>query len=194
MILPSRLNDTASALRTEICGIYLREGVRAYGLYGINQLQHALQAADHAERMGLPPAMILACLLHDVGHMIHHLGEAPAEDGVDDRHEELGAKWVADRLPRSISEPIRLHVSAKRYLCKAEPGYFESLAKDSVISLHLQGGPMSSDEIADFVARPYAEAAVLLRRIDELAKDQAARTRSLEEFLDAYLEPGLATG
>lgn len=191
MILASGLTANEDGLKQEICAIYLREGVKAYGLYGINQLQHALQSADRAERMGLPPAMILACLLHDVGHMIHHLGEAPAEDGVDDRHEELGAMWVASRMPQTISEPIRLHVSAKRYLCKTEPGYLESLAKDSVISLHLQGGPMTGYEITDFLAKPYAEAAVLLRRIDELAKDRDATTKTLEEYLDAYLEPGL---
>jgi predicted HD phosphohydrolase len=183
---------TAGDLRAEIGAIYLQNGERAYGLYGLNQLQHALQSADRAERMGMPPAMIIACLLHDVGHMIHHLGEAPAEDGVDDRHEELGARWTAERFPPAVSEPIRLHVAAKRYLCSSEPGYIGLLAKDSLISLELQGGLMSEAEITSFLAMPYAVDAVELRRIDELAKDKHAQTRTLYAYLDAYLEPALA--
>lgn len=190
----SGLSAAASALRAEISGIYLGEGEKAYGLYELNQLQHALQSADHAERQGLGPAMIIACLLHDVGHMVHDLGEAPAEEGIDDKHEELGAEWAAARFPLAVSEPIRLHVAAKRYLCTAEPGYFDTLSRDSLISLELQGGRMTEAEMTAFLATPHADHAILLRRIDELAKDKHARTKSLEAYLDAYLEPALATG
>lgn len=176
------------ALIDEIRKVYLREGHHAYGLYHLNQLQHALQSAARAEAQDLGPAMIMAALLHDIGHMVHDLGHAPAEEGVDDRHEELGANWAAARFPPAVSEPIRLHVAAKRYLCAVEPGYEAALSKDSVISLRLQGGPMNLEEQSAFLSTPYAHNALALRRIDELAKDPHAITPTLEQFLDTYLE------
>ena len=134
-------------LRQELLDIFVGRATRRYGLSAINQLQHALQAAALAEADGAPPATVLASLLHDVGHMIHHLGEDPAARGVDDVHEELGARWLAERFGPEVSEPVRLHVAAKRYLCAVESDYFGKLSPDSVRSLGLQGGPMSADEV-----------------------------------------------
>lgn len=178
---------SAEVLRDEILDIYLGNARRPYGLYGINQLQHALQSAAHAEAQELPSSLVIACLLHDVGHMIHDLGEAPAEEGVDDLHEALGADWAAARFPLAVSEPIRLHVAAKRYLCSVEPGYMDDLSKDSRISLALQGGVMDDAEQLAFLNEPFADQAIALRRIDELAKDKNAETDSLEAFLDRHL-------
>jgi len=182
---------SAEVLLNEIRDIYLGSARRPYGLYGINQLQHALQSAAHAEAQALPSSLVIACLLHDVGHMIHDLGEAPAEEGVDDLHEVLGAEWAAARLPLSISEPIRLHVAAKRYLCSVEPGYQEGLSKDSLISLALQGGAMDSAEQLAFLHEPFADQAISLRRIDELAKDKNAVTDSLDAFLERHIRAAL---
>src|SRR5215813_14208584 len=116
-----------SDLRQELLSVYAGRATRRYGLSAINQLQHALQAAAHAERDGCTPATVLASLLHDVGHMIHGLGEDPAGRGIDDVHEELGAKWLGERFGPEVCEPVRLHVSAKRYLCTVESDYFGKL-------------------------------------------------------------------
>lgn len=183
---------TLPNLADEISDIYLGRAGRPYGLYGINQLQHALQSAMHAERAGLSSAMVMACLLHDVGHMIHGLGEAPAEKGVDDRHEALGADWLARRFPEAVFEPVRLHVQAKRYLCAAEPEYERALASDSRLSLALQGGALSREQQAQFLQTPFADQAIRLRRIDELAKDKNAVTPDLTAFLDRHLEAALS--
>src|SRR5678816_4627973 len=159
-----------SDLRQELLEIFAGRATRRYGLSDVNQLQHALQAAALAEADGAPPATVLASLLHDVGHMIHDLGEDPASRGVDDMHEQLGAEWLACRFGPEVSEPVRLHVAAKRYLCTIEPDYFGKLSPDSVRSLGLQGGPMSADELAAFRAHPQHAEAVRLRRFDEAAK------------------------
>ena len=154
-----------------------------YGLSAINQRQHALQAALLAEQAGLGDAMIAACLLHDIGHMVHDLGENPAEQGVDDLHEERGHAFLESMFGPEVTEPVRLHVAAKRYLCATEADYFAKLSKDSVLSLSLQGGPMSLDEVAAFDALPQAEAAVQLRRFDEQAKVKGLTTPPVTHFM-----------
>ena len=170
-------------LRQELLDIFVGRATRRYGLSEINQLQHALQAAALAESEGAPPATVLASLLHDVGHMIHRLGEDPAARGVDDMHEELGARWLTERFGAEVSEPVRLHVAAKRYLCAVEADYFGKLSPDSVRSLELQGGPMSAEEIEAFRRNPLHAEAVRLRRYDEAAKDPRAQTPDFDHFL-----------
>src|SRR4029079_17334869 len=170
-------------LRQELLEIFVGRATRRYGLSAINQLQHALQAAALAEADDAPPATVLASLLHDVGHMIHHRGEDPAARGLDDVHEELGARWLAERFGPEVSEPVRLHVAAKRYLCAVEPDYFGKLSPDSVRSLAVQGGPMSPAEIAGFRRNAMHGEAVRLRRYDEAAKDPSARTPDFDHFL-----------
>jgi phosphonate degradation associated HDIG domain protein len=170
-------------LRQQLLDVYAGRATRRYGLSAISQLQHALQSAQHAETEGCTPATVLASLLHDVGHMIHELGEDPAGRGVDDVHEELGARWLAKHFIPDVVEPVRLHVAAKRYLCATESDYFGKLAPDSVRSLELQGGLMSADEIVAFRALPFSAEAVRLRRYDEAAKDPQAATAGFDHFL-----------
>jgi [1-hydroxy-2-(trimethylamino)ethyl]phosphonate dioxygenase len=170
-------------LRQELLDIFVGRATRRYGLSEINQLQHALQSAALAEADDAPPATVLASLLHDVGHMVHDLGEDPAARGVDDRHETLGAAWLAERFGPEVSEPVWLHVAAKRFLCATEPDYFGRLSPDSVRSLALQGGPMSVEEVVAFRTGPLCDEAVRLRRYDEAAKDPHARTPDFDYFL-----------
>ena len=171
----------------------LFEGARGrlYGGEQLTQLAHALQCAAAAEREGAPASLIVAALLHDLGHLVHDLGPRPAARGIDDKHEEGGAKWLRRRFGPAVSEPVRLHVAAKRYLCAVEPGYFESLSPASVRSLELQGGRFDAAGAADFIARPHAEEAVRLRRWDEAAKVQGRATPDLAHFrpyVEACLE------
>ena len=170
-------------LRQELLEIFVGRATRRYGLSEVNQLQHALQCAAHAEADGAPPATVLAALLHDVGHMIHTLGENPAGRGIDDVHEQLGADWLAERFGPEVTEPVRLHVAAKRYLCTVESDYFGKLAPDSVRSLELQGGLMSAGEVEAFRANPLHGEAVRLRRFDEAAKDPRAATPAFDHYL-----------
>lgn len=154
-----------------------------YGLHEITERQHALQSAWLAERHDCPDSLIAASLLHDVGHMIHDLGDDPAAAGIDDLHEERGHAFLAQWFGPEVAEPVRLHVAAKRYLCGAEADYFGKLSPDSVSSLTLQGGPMSPSEQAEFLALPFARDAVRLRRFDEQAKVKNLETPPVRHFL-----------
>jgi predicted HD phosphohydrolase len=136
-----------------------------------------------AEQAGCDSALVTAALLHDIGHMVHNLGEDPASEGVDDQHEALGSVFLERWFGSAVTEPVRLHVSAKRYLCATEAGYFGRLSPDSVRSLELQGGPMSLAEVADFQALPHYNAAVRLRRFDEEAKVKGLKVPGVDHFL-----------
>jgi gamma-butyrobetaine dioxygenase len=144
--------------------------------------QHLLQAAALAEAAAAPPALVGAALLHDVGHL---RGADPLADearlsgrdlmaGTDNDHGDRGARWLARWFPPALTEPVRLHVAAKRYLCAAEPGYFATLSQASVYTLSVQGGPMSEAEARVFEATPFAGDAIAVRRWDDLAKDPDA--------------------
>ena len=139
-----------SDIRGELLDIYNQRAIGRYGLSAVSQQQHALQSAALAETQGEPAALIVVALLHDIGHMVHDLGEEAAKSGIDDLHEELGAQWLATRFGRHVTEPVRLHVPAKRYLCAVDMSYFGKLSPDSVRSLALQGGPMSREEVQSF--------------------------------------------
>jgi phosphonate degradation associated HDIG domain protein len=166
----------------ELAAIIDGKGHGQYGLADINQRQHALQAAWLAEGEGAGAALITAALLHDIGHMVHDLGQNPAEAGIDDRHEELGHDWLVGWFGPEVTEPVRLHVAAKRYLCAVDPSYFGKLSPDSVLSLSLQGGPMSAAEVAAFEALGEHQAAVRLRRWDEAAKVKGLETPGFAHF------------
>jgi phosphonate degradation associated HDIG domain protein len=166
----------------ELADIIDGRGHGQYGLAAINQRQHALQAAWLAEREAAGPALVTAALLHDIGHMVHELGQDPAAAGIDDRHEALGHDWLVRWFGPAVTEPVRLHVAAKRYLCAVDPTYFGQLSPDSVRSLALQGGPMSAEEVAAFAALPESAAAVRLRRWDEAAKVKGLETPGFDHF------------
>jgi [1-hydroxy-2-(trimethylamino)ethyl]phosphonate dioxygenase len=159
-----------------------RAGAAQYGNERVTQLDHALQCAQQAEAAGAPPALIGAALLHDIGHLVHKFGEDAAVRGIDDRHERLGSKLLAKWFVPELSEPVALHVDAKRYLCATEPSYNAMLSPGSVRSLALQGGAYDTAGAAAFRARPYAEDAVRVRRWDEAAKVLGRPTPDLEHF------------
>lgn len=182
------------SIREDLLEIYGRRAAKRYGLSDVTQLQHALQAATNAEAAGESPAIIVASLLHDVGHMIHDLGEDFLERGVDDTHEDRGASWLARRFGPAVSEPVRLHVPAKRYLCTVE-NHYEKLAKDSRRSLELQGGRMTIEEVEAYRRETFGDAAIRLRRYCDAAKNPTAKTPPFEHFLsyaEALAESGAA--
>ena len=137
----------------------------------VTEREHALQAAHLAELAGASPNLVAAALLHDIGHLLHGLGEQVAETGVDAKHEDVGAHWLHGRFPEEVVDCVRLHVDSKRYLTAVEPAYLEGLSEASKASLRLQGGPFTREEVTAFEAcEPHFRAALRVRRWDDKAK------------------------
>jgi phosphonate degradation associated HDIG domain protein len=172
-------NDIVGDIRE----LFERNGGSLYGGEDVTQLEHALQAAMLAEAEGASASLIAAALLHDIGHLLHDLPEDAPDDGVDDVHEELAHQWLSAHFGPDVTEPIRLHVDAKRYLCAVKPGYRESLSAASLQSLELQGGVFSGEEAAEFESRPFFDEGIRLRKWDDLAKVVGLVTPTLDHFL-----------
>jgi len=147
---------------------------------GLSPLNHALQCAALAERDNAPSALVAAALLHDLGHLLVH--QARATRTGDNFHQFVALPFLRGLMPDAVLEPIRLHVDAKRFLCRREPGYADGLSRACLASLEVQGGPFTREQAIAFEARPFAMDAVKLRRWDDLAKDPTVRTATLERY------------
>jgi Predicted HD phosphohydrolase len=87
-------------------------------------------------------------------------------------HEVKGANFLAQWFGKEVTEPVRLHVVAKRFLTGNDPAYYDTLSPASKHSLELQGGPMTADAQRQFLEIPFAREAIQLRRWDDQAKEQ----------------------
>jgi phosphonate degradation associated HDIG domain protein len=163
--------------------LFETKGDKLYG-ESINQIEHALQCAQLAEDSGAEQSLIIAALLHDVGHLQHKDSISAFQQGIDDAHELIGAKYLESRFGQEVSEPVKLHVDAKRYLCSIDTGYWDLLSTQSKQTLEIQGGPMNESEAQRFAENPYAEAAVCLRKWDDIGKQPNKKTQPLSHFLE----------
>jgi len=173
---------TMMNVNDEIIRIFQIKGGGAYFGEPVSQLEHALQAAWHAERENAPGWLVVAALLHDIGHLLHDMPEQVADLGIDARHEDLGQAWLAQSFGPEITAPVRMHVAAKRYLCATDPEYLGRLSPASAQSLELQGGPFTEAEAREFEQQPFAREAVRLRRWDDLAKVPGMPVPGLDHY------------
>lgn len=151
----------------------------------VTQESHAVQAAWLAERAGEQSEVILAALLHDIGHLLLQEEEVDELHSPRDHvHEVLGANYLSDFYTDAVVQPVALHVEAKRWLCATDASYMSMLSPASARSLELQGGPFTDTEIQEFQSNMYWETAVSLRKWDDLAKDSSFSGHSITHYQD----------
>ena len=161
---------------------YAQQGGGQYGGEAVSQLAHALQSAWFAEQDGAAEAVVIAALLHDVGHLVAGQQDDDLAQGIDDRHEAVGVSVLKPWFDESVLAPVALHVAAKRYLCTVQADYLAALSVASRQSLALQGGPMNPQEAARFATNPHAAAAIALRTYDDRAKVPNLATPTLAHY------------
>lgn len=175
----------------QIVDAFKKYGDELYdGGEAVTQTQHAFQTAYFVEQDGGPDTLVAAALVHDFGHVMHDMPMDLVSRHVDGKHEEVGAAFLSRYFVPAVTEPGRLHVAAKRYLCATDPAYFGLLSPVSVRSLELQGGPFTPEEVRAFEANPFYKDAVRLRRCDEKGKVPDLNTPDLAYYC-RFLKLGL---
>ncbi|MEP4198633.1 MAG: HD domain-containing protein [Aliishimia sp.] len=178
-----------------LADIFERRGQEEYLGEPVTMAQHMLQGATFAENKGLSENIIVAALLHDIGHFTSEFGTYAPDDVQDRFHEDAGAQVLETFFPPLVIDCVRHHVAAKRYLCATRPDYFDRLSAASVHSLNLQGGPMSADEVANFARNPNLDDILQVRFLDEAGKEPDMHTPAFAHFapmmqrvVDRYME------
>jgi len=165
-----------------LADIFERRGGEEYLGEPVTMAQHMLQGATFAEQDGQREDVIVAALLHDIGHFTSEFGTYSPDDTHDKHHEDAGADVLADFFPTIVTDCVRYHVAAKRYLCATNPTYFDRLSAASVHSLNLQGGPMSKDEAKAFAQNPNLSDIIQVRYFDEAGKEPDMQTPDFAHF------------
>ena len=173
---------TPSSIVEFIGDIFERCGDAEYLGEQVTMAQHMLQGATIAEKNKMDEDIIVAALLHDIGHFTSEFGTFSMDDTEDRFHEEEGAKILEEFFPSLITDCVRYHVAAKRYLCATRPAYFNRLSEASIHSLNLQGGPMSDEDANAFAQNPNLEKIIQVRYLDEAAKDPSMETPDYWHF------------
>lgn len=150
--------------------IFERRGADSYLGEQVTMSEHMLQGAKLAEDAGGGDLMVTAALLHDIGHYTNEFPDDALEKGVDNHHDKAGAAVLAAFFPTVVTDCVRYHVAAKRFLCATDSGYFDRLSPASVHTLNLQGGPMNKQEVAAFSENPNLEAIIQVRIWDDEGK------------------------
>lgn len=162
--------------------IFDRRGSEEYLGEPVTMGQHMLQGAAIAEANGQSEEIIVGALLHDIGHFTSEFGTFTMNDTEDRHHEEAGAEVLERFLPSVITDCVRCHVAAKRYLCATRPEYFRRLSEASIHSLNLQGGPMSAAEAAEFETNPNLDQIIAVRYLDDAGKRPDMETPDFWHF------------
>lgn len=149
----------------------------------VDLLSHSLQCAQLAEWAHADAELVAAAFLHDLGHLLPPFDAALPREG----HERRVLPWLTPHLGEAVTEPIRLHVRAKRYLVGFDRRYLDALSPAALHGLSRQGGPMSAQELRRFEREPFAPEAIRLRVWDDLAQHPGKATPSLGHYL-ALLE------
>ena len=149
----------------------------------VTMTEHMIQTAMLAEENHSAESLICACLLHDYGHFIIEDPNQLVSKLVDGKHEDIGFNFLKNYFKPEVVEPIKLHVQAKRYLCRKK-SYWNALSNASKVSLKLQGDVMSNDEAKKFESLKFHNSAILLRKYDDEGKIPNTKMKKIEEYRD----------
>ena len=147
----------------------------------VTMSEHMIQTAMLAEKAKCNDDLICSCLLHDYGHFILENPDELVKENLDGKHEDIGYEYLKKIFKKEITEPIKYHVLAKRYLAK-DKKYFDLLSEASKTSLRLQGGILNDKECNKFEAQEYFKPSILLRKFDEAAKRTDLQMKSIHDY------------
>ncbi|MDZ4709382.1 MAG: HDIG domain-containing protein [Saprospiraceae bacterium] len=176
----------------ELFKLLQSRGSENYFSEPVTQLEHALQTAHFARNHTDNPLVIIAALLHDIGHLIEPSPAAAHPELGNQDHDYLGAAYLKTLgFRKEVTYLVANHVKAKRYLVTTDPKYRANLSEASKQTLVLQGGSMWPDEVSRFESEPEIDLMILIRICDEMAKVPGLTVHTLEYYrpmIETYLE------
>lgn len=162
--------------------IFERRGADSYLGEEVTMAEHMLQGALLAGEGGARDELVAAALLHDIGHYTNEFPDDALAQGIDNHHDEAGAAVLEPFFPAIVTDCVRHHVAAKRYLCATDPEYFARLSPASVHTLNLQGGPMTNQEVLEFRKNPNLDGIIQVRIWDDEGKEPGKRTPAFVHY------------
>ena len=142
----------------EITRLLKVRGDHRSALQPVSPLEHALQCAQLAEQAMASDELIVAALLHDLGHLLRSdQGQRPGHSHpADELHPAIAVSFLRGLLPESVLAPIRLQFDARRHVRAGHPG---------------------------FLHQPYATDAIRLSQWDDLAHVPGLPTPPLNAYI-----------
>ncbi len=162
-----------------IVGLLVKRGVAWVNDDAVSALDHALQCAALARRAGAGDEVVLAALLHDVGHLISDAEESPLT-----HHGKWAARFLQPFVPPRVAWLVEHHVVAKRYLCTVDHAYAERLSLGSLRSSQRQGGALDRAECLALERERWLPDVLSIRRWDEEAKTRGLSVPGLLAYRD----------
>tara|TARA_Y100001970_G_C14249745_1_gene870925 strand:- start:3759 stop:4337 length:579 start_codon:yes stop_codon:yes gene_type:complete len=163
-----------------IIDLYKSSGDENYYGEVCSKTSHMIQCALVAQSMNLENYIVLACLLHDIGHFLEEdntNGYGVAEHGL------LGSNFLRELgMDERVCYLVEKHIEAKRYLISTQISYYNNLSDASKETLKCQGGRMKQEEITDFEQDEYYEEILLVRKCDDMGKENDKTLHKIEDF------------
>ncbi|MCE2782782.1 HD domain-containing protein [Limnohabitans sp.] len=166
-----------------ILGLYQQAAHRIHSGERVTHLAHAWQCGRLAEKSGASLKLQLASWLHDIGHLWAQQSALTTDPAVKG-HAALGSRLLEPLFGLGVSEPVRLHVLAKRYLVTTRDSYVRKLSPQSLRSLTHQGGVLNEGECSDFERQAFFAEAIQLRIWDDLGQKDGWFEISIQDALD----------
>ena len=148
--------------------------------------EHMIQSAMLAEKNKSSTSLVCASLLHDYGHFILDNPDELINQKKDGKHEEIAYQYLKKYFKENVTEPIKNHVKAKRFLSRDQK-YYKILSPASIASLHLQGGVMNDNEAKEFQKEKFFEDSIKLRKFDEVAKKKDMEIKDINEYKNVLI-------
>ena len=161
--------------------LYKSSGDTNYFGEKVTKTEHMIQCALSAQNDNDEDYIVLACLLHDIGHFLRK--DDMNGLGVKD-HGLLGYYYLNDLgMDQRISYLVKKHVDAKRYLVTIDERNYNNLSEASKKTLEYQGGKMTKKELNDMEKDDEFLNILKVRMHDDKGKNENQEIPKIETFI-----------
>ena len=168
-------------MSSQLIDLFKTYGVPGYYGENVSQTEHMIQCAMVAQDNGEPDFIVLACLLHDIGHFL----EKDDTNGYGiANHATIGCEYLKSiGINERVCHLVKKHTDAKRYMVTIDENRYEKLSDASKRTLQFQGGRMSEIELLE-MERDLEFANILKVRVyDDIGKKQNIKLPEIESFI-----------